>query len=250
MVLGKGCGQPENLSLRGFLTIRKPLMIKNTLSVLTVAVLTVGCATNQDYVMYSQTQQAIANSRASSEIARYQALADIAKNGDTTAKAVAAVTLQLSGGGQSSNQQISPPVSTGDRILQWTGILLPSLTNLYGINANRQVAITQSNNQAAVAQSTNNTFATMNSNMATANTAIANSGLTAATTIANTGLTSVTSVANTGMNNLSGLGIKIVETIPLLQPNITTTSTSTSTSTSTTANNCGSNTAGGTVTCP
>lgn len=234
-------------------------MKKTLMAVAGSLVLLSGCATNQDYVLYSQTQQAIANSRASSEIARYQALADIAKNGDTTAKAVAAVTLQLSGNGQTANQQIAPPVSTGDRILQWTGILLPSLTNLYGINANRQVAITQSNNQAAVAQSTNNTFATMNGNMATSNTAIANSGLTAVTSVANTGLstansiatsglTSVTSVANTGMNNLSGLGIKIVETIPLLQPNITTTSTSTSTST--TANNCGSNTAGGTVTCP
>jgi hypothetical protein len=223
-------------------------MKKTLMAVTGSLVLLSGCATNQDYVLYSQTQQAIANSRASSEIARYQALADIAKNGDTTAKAVAAVTLQLSGGGQSGNQQIAPPVSTGDRILQWTGILLPSLTNLYGINANRQVAITQSNNQAAVAQSTNNTFATMNGNMATSNTAIANTGLSTASTIANTGLTSVTSVANTGMNNLSGLGIKIVETIPLLQPNVTTTSTSTSTST--TANNCGSNTAGGTVTCP
>jgi hypothetical protein len=39
IVLGKGCGQPENLFLRGFLTIRKFLMIK-ILSVLSLAVLT------------------------------------------------------------------------------------------------------------------------------------------------------------------------------------------------------------------
>jgi hypothetical protein len=233
-------------------------MKKTLMAVAGSLVLLSGCATNQDYVLYSQTQQAIANSRASSEIARYQALVDIAKNGDTTAKAVAAVTLQLSGSGQSTNQQIAPPVSTSDRILQWTGILLPSLTNLYGINANRQVAITQSNNQAAVAQSTNNTFATMNSNMATSNTAIANTGLSTASTIANSGLTAVTNVANTGIaqvgstaaagltavtnvnassntaitnvSNASADGIKaVIDVIPQLQPNVTTTSTTNNT---------------------
>ena len=46
IVLGKGCGQPENLFLRGFLTIRKFLMIK-ILSVLSLAVLTACGGGNQ-----------------------------------------------------------------------------------------------------------------------------------------------------------------------------------------------------------
>ena len=46
IVLGKGCGQPENLFLRGFLTIRKFLMIK-ILSGLSLAVLTACGGGNQ-----------------------------------------------------------------------------------------------------------------------------------------------------------------------------------------------------------
>lgn len=211
-------------------------MIKNTLLALTVAAMTVGCATNEEYRQYAAAQTAAANARSMAEIARYNALAEIAKQGDTAAKVAAVITLNQGNAAQQAQQQINPPKSAGEIALQWTSVLLPSLTQFYGINANRQIAITQSNNQAAVAKSTNETFATMNSNMATSNTTIANSGLTAATTIANTGLTSVTSVANTGMNNLSGLGIKIVETIPLLQPNVTTTTTNANPVTTTTNN--------------
>lgn len=211
-------------------------MIKNTLLALTVASLTVGCATSDEYRQYAAAQTAAANARSMAEIARYNALAEIAKQGDTAAKVAAVMSLNQGNSTQQSQQPLNPPKSAGEIALQWTSVLLPSLTQFYGISANRQIAITQSNNQAAVAKSTNETFATMNSNMATSNTTIANSGLTAATTIANTGLTSVTSVANTGMNNLSGLGIKIVETIPLLQPNVSTTTTNANPVTTTTNN--------------
>ncbi len=254
IVLGKDCRQPENLSLRGFLTIRKTRMIKNTLSVLTVAVLTVGCATNQDYKLYSETQQIIAHAEAQKEAARYLALAEIAKQGDTAAKVAAVMSIQFNGGGGNSpKQQVAAPVSTSETALRWAGVLLPTFGQFYTISQNSKVAITQSNNstalgmkqsdnQTAVAINTNSAFTTMNGNMATSNTAIANAGLTTAnniattglttaSTIATTGLSSVTSVANTGMNNLSGLGIKLVDALPLLQPNVTTTTTSTSTTT-------------------
>ncbi len=227
-----------------------------------------GCATN-DYALYAETQQKIAQANAMAETARYAALAEIAKQGDSAAKVAAVMSLNMGSGGTGPRvqQQVNAPISIGDRALQWTSVLLPSLTNLYGINANRQVAITQSNNQAAVAQSTNATFATMNSNMATSNTAIANSGLTAVTTTAANGLTATQNVATAGItgivttaaNGMNGIvttganGLTaattisnnantaitsvstaannsiqtLSNTIPNLQPNVTTTTTTT-----------------------
>jgi hypothetical protein len=231
-------------------------MIKNIVIALTVAVMTVGCATNKDYQLYAETQQKIAHAQAMSDTARYAALAEIAKTGDSGARVAAVMSINF--GSQTGNspkvQQVNPPKTFGDTALQWTSILLPSLTNIYGITANRQVAVTQSNNAAAVAQSTNATFATMNSNMATSNTAIAGAGFTAVTNVANSGLTAVTNVANTGIaqvgttaaagltavtnvnassntaitnvSNAANASIKAVaDVIPLLQPNVTTTTT-------------------------
>ena len=243
-----------------------------------------GCAT-QDYRLYAETQQKIAQAQAMSDAARYAALAEIAKQGDSAAKVAAVMSLNFAGGGNGSPkaQQIAPPKSMGDTALQWTSVLLPSLTQFYGISANRQVAITQSNNQAAIAQSTNATMATMSNNQATSNTAIANAGFTAATNIANAGLTATTTTAangltatqnvatagitgivttgangltaattisnnaNTAITNISTAANNSIQalsnTIPQLQPNVTTTTT-------TTNNQCGSNASGGTVTCP
>jgi hypothetical protein len=237
-------------------------MIKNIAIALTVAVMTVGCATNKDYQLYAETQQKIAQAQAMSDTARYAALAEIAKTGDSGARVAAVMSINF--GSQSGNsprvQQVNPPKTFGDTALQWTSVLLPSLTNIYGITANRQVAVTQSNNAAAVAKSTNDTFATMNGNMATSNTAIANSGFTAVTNVANSGLTAVTNVANTGIGqvgttaaagltavtavnassntaitnvaNAANASIKAVaDIIPQLQPNVTTTTTTTNNTT-------------------
>jgi len=220
-------------------------MIKNIVIALTVAVMTVGCATNKDYQLYAETQQKIAHAQAMSDTARYAALAEIAKTADPGARVAAVMSINF--GSQSGNspkvQQVNPPKTFGDTALQWTSILLPSLTNIYGITANRQVAVTQSNNAASVAQSTNATFATMNGNMATSNTNISNAGFTAVTTVANTGiaqvgataaagLTAVTTVnansntAITNVANAANASIKAVaDIIPQLQPNVTTTTT-------------------------
>jgi hypothetical protein len=237
-------------------------MIKNIILALTVAVTTVGCATNKDYQMYAETQQKIAQANAMAETARYAALAEIAKTADPGARVAAVMSINFGAQGSNSpkTNQVAAPRTFGDTALQWTSVLLPGLTNIYGITANRHVAITQSNNQAAVAQSTNATFATMNSNMATSNTAIANSGFTAVTNVANSGLTAVTNVANTGIaqvgttaaagltavtavnassntaitnvSNAANASIKAVaDVIPQLQPNVTTTTTTTNNNT-------------------
>lgn len=231
-------------------------MIKNILIALAIAVTTVGCATNKDYQMYAETQQKIAHAQAMSDTARYAALAEIAKTADPGARVAAVMSINFGsqGGNGPRVQQVAPPKTFGETALQWTSVLLPSLTNIYGITANRQVAITQSNNAAAVAKSTNDTFATMNGNMATSNTNIANSGftavtdvskagiaqvgttaaagLTAVTTVANSGLTAVTAVnasSNTAITNVSNAANTsiqtLIDTIPQLQPNVTTSTT-------------------------
>jgi hypothetical protein len=189
-----------------------------------------------------------------SETARYAALAEIAKTGDSGARVAAVMSINFGsqGGNGPRMQQVAPPKTFGETALQWTSVLLPSLTNIYGITANRQVAVTQSNNQAAVAKSTNDTFATMNGNMATSNTAIANAGFTAVTNVANTGiaqvgttaaagLTAVTTVnasSNTAITNVANAANTsiqaVADVIPQIQPNVT---TSTTTSTTTTNNN-------------
>jgi hypothetical protein len=238
------------------------------LAFITVALLALtGCATNKDYQMYAETQKSIAQANAMAETARYAALAEIAKTGDPGARVAAVMSINFGsqGGNGPRVQQVAPPKTFGDTALQWTSVLLPSLTNIYGITANRQVAITQSNNAAAVAKSTNDTFATMNGNMATSNTAIANSGftavtdvskagiaqvgttaaagLTATTNVANTvgitaaaGLTAVTAVnasSNTAITNVSNAAnasvTAVADVIPQLQPNVTTTSNTTTT---------------------
>jgi hypothetical protein len=242
----------------------KKIVIMSAVSILALT----GCATD-DYKRYSETQAAIASARSNAEVARYQALAEIARSGDSTAKVAAVMSLQMGAQGASQPQQIALPRTAGDVALQWASILLPSLTQVYGISANRQVAITQSNNQAAVAQSTNSTFATMNGNMATSNTSIAGAGFTAVTNVANNGiaqvgttaaagLTATINVANTvgttaaagltavtAVNASSNTAIAsvsdaantsiqaVADVIPQLQPNVT---TSTTTSTTTTNN--------------
>lgn len=270
-------------------------MKKLVLTVVASAAVLTGCASGNEYRLYAETQQRIAQAQAqahaAAEAARYAALAEIAKNGDATARVAAAMSLSLGGNagtGQNGLRQVpvNPPVSTADKALQWTSILLPSLTQFYGISANRQVAVTQSNNQLAAAQSNNAMMTSVVTAGHTANTAIANSGLTAVTTTAANGLTATQNVATAGLtatqnvatagmtgivttaangltaattistnantaitnvSNAANTSIQtIANTIPNLQPNVTTTTTSTTT----TNNQCGSNASGGTVTCP
>lgn len=229
-------------------------MSKLKLAVLAIALSLAGCASN-DYKLYADTQMKIAQANRDAEIARYQALAKIAETGDSASKVAAVISLNMAGGGGAGPRQVpvNPPQSLGDKALQWTSVLLPSLTQFYSINANRQVAITQSNNATAVAQSTNSTFAAMNAAGHNANVAISGQGFTAVTGVANAGIaqvgttaangltaaTNISTSANTAITNVSNAANTSIQaisaTIPQLQPNVTTT-TNTTTSTATTNN--------------
>ena len=198
-------------------------MRKIALAMLSVAMLS-GCASGPStYQLYAETQKAIAQAHAVSETARYNALLEIAKNGDSAAKVAAVLSIQMSGGSsggqQRPTQQIAPPEDTSDKLLKWAGVLLPSVTqslgiaaNIYAANTQKQIAITQSNNAAATAASTNNAFTAMSNSMANSNTNIARAGFdalgaanTAITNIANSGMTAVTNVSNSGITGVTNV---------------------------------------------
>jgi hypothetical protein len=197
-----------------------------------------GCATNKDYQLYAETQQKIAQAQAMSETARYAALTEIAKTGDPGARVAAVMSINFGaqGGNSPRVQQIAAPRTFGETALQWTSVLLPSLTNIYGITANRQVAITQSNNQTSVAKSTNETFANISGQGFTAVTDVAKTGIAQVGTTAAAGLTAVTTVtanSNTAITNVANAANAsiqaVADVIPLLQPNVTTNTTTSTT---------------------
>jgi hypothetical protein len=110
-----------------------------------------GCAT-AEYAAYADIHKA----QAASQTARYQALAEIAKQGDTAAKVAAVMSLQM--GAVQNQPQVAAPKSFGDHLLQWTSVLLPTATQIYSVSKQAQVGIAQSNNATTLGVSTNAAF--------------------------------------------------------------------------------------------
>jgi hypothetical protein len=122
-----------------------------------IGVLTLtGCATVSDYNMYAQTQQLIASKQAEADIARSNALKEIAAQGDSAAKVAAVMSLQFGTVSQQRGTgQVAAPTSFGDTMLKWASVLVPSLTQVYAIGKSTDVAITHSNNSVKSQQSNN-----------------------------------------------------------------------------------------------
>lgn len=203
------------------------------LSITLACLVLTGCASRgpSNYQLYAETQAKIAQANAVAETARYNALADIAKNGDSAAKVAAVLSIQLANNGGSSGQRnqqtIAAPEDWDQKLLRWAGVIVPAAmqglaigAQIHAANMQKQIAVTQSNNAAATAQNTNNTFAAMSTNMATSNTNIAKAGFdavgaagTALTNVATAGLTATQNTATagiTGIQNVSTAGISQV----------------------------------------
>jgi hypothetical protein len=110
-----------------------------------------GCAT-AEYQAYADAHKA----QAAAQTARFQALAEIAKQGDTTAKVAAVMSLQMGGGQQ--NAQINAPKNWADYAMQWTGLLLPTVGQIYTVNKQTSLGMRQSDNATALGVSTNAAF--------------------------------------------------------------------------------------------
>ena len=109
-----------------------------------------GCA--HEYAAYAEAHKA----QAAAQTARYQALADIARQGDTTAKVAAVMSLQMGSAQQSA--QINAPKNWADYALQWTGLLLPTFGQVYSVNKQTSLGMRQSDNATALGVSTNAAF--------------------------------------------------------------------------------------------
>jgi hypothetical protein len=134
----------------------KKLLIATTLSALGLS----GCATtgeSSDYSRYAEMQTQIHKSQSDAEIAKANAIKELGATGGDAAKVAAVMALMIPSGGQ-NQQQIAAPRSVSEQIRDWVGILVPSLIQGYGIHANQQIAVTQSNNSRDVAVSTNSAF--------------------------------------------------------------------------------------------
>jgi hypothetical protein len=125
-------------------------MIK-TISIAVIALSLTGCASTE-YVQYAKTQEAIAVSRGNADAARYKALSDIAASGDSSAKVAAVMALALGQNNTSQNTQVAAPAP--NQALQWASILVPGLTQVYGIRANADVAMRSSDNARATSIAT------------------------------------------------------------------------------------------------
>jgi PBP1b-binding outer membrane lipoprotein LpoB len=184
-----------------------------------------GCAT-AEYQAYADAHKA----QAAAQTARYQALADIAKQGDTTAKVAAVMSLQMGGGQQ--NAQINAPKSWADYAMQWTGLLLPTLGQVYTINKQTSLGMRQSDNATALGVSTNAAFVGIASQIqapAANVTTIGGNGVIGAGTYS-IGANSGSNSGNSG--RLAGGGITDNTSVPTV---VTSTDTVTTTNTTTPA---------------
>ena len=132
------------------------------------AVFLVGCASG-DYARYAQAQETIESNKAIAtaieRAAMYNALAKLAENGSDAAKVAAAMSINNTANGISTpgNGMAAPGP---DPLLQWASVLVPGITQMYGVHQQVKLGTVQGNNQTTlgVVQSNNQAQVHMHSN--------------------------------------------------------------------------------------
>lgn len=182
------------------------------ISVLFAALALSGCAT-QEYALYAETQRAIAESKSRADIARYSAIAEIARGSDSSAKVAAVMSLTLSNGSQAASSNVSAPMSSSETALRWASVLIPSVVQGYGLFQNARVAMNSSDNAAAVSMNTNGTFASISksavdgqSSSSSSLAALGTAGFTSLTTLGQSGITGAVTLGQSGNTSLVTLG--------------------------------------------
>ena len=150
--------------------------MKRTALIAVLALALTGCA--HEYAAYAEAHKA----QAQAQSAKYAALAEIAKMGDTTAKVAAVMSINGFGNGQ--QPQVNAPRHWADYALSFTGAILPVMGQVYAVRSQTNLSIIQSNNATALgtAQSNNATLAATNT--ANAFVATATAGFASNTAIA------------------------------------------------------------------
>lgn len=172
------------------------------------ALLTVSGCASTDYIQYAKTQEAIEVSKSQAQTARYQALGQIAKDGDSASKVTSVMALALAGSEGNNSQASTMAAPQPNQALQWASILVPGLTQIYGIRANASVANKASDNAAATSIATTAGFVGIAGKIqapgaiSTTNTTTSgNSGAYSGTTAGNSGAYSGTVAGNSGANS-------------------------------------------------
>ena len=113
-----------------------------------VALTLTACATNQD--AYYAAIAAREARQAEQELRADTAIAQMAASGDAQAKGMAIMHFAMkASNAKQSQQMIAAPKSVADQLLPWASLIVPSLTQWYGITKNAEIAINSSNNALA-----------------------------------------------------------------------------------------------------
>jgi hypothetical protein len=113
-----------------------------------VALTLTACATNQD--AYYAAIAAREARQAEQELRADTAIAQMAASGDAQAKGMALMHFAMKAqSAKSSQQMIAAPKTIADQLLPWASLIVPSLTQWYGITKNAEIAINSSNNALA-----------------------------------------------------------------------------------------------------
>ena len=106
------------------------------------------CATSQDasYNAISEREKRLAQQ----EMIADTAIADMAAKGDLQAKGMGIMYFALkNAGAKQAQQMIAAPKSTAEALLPWAALIVPSITQIYSITKNAEIAINSSNNALA-----------------------------------------------------------------------------------------------------
>jgi hypothetical protein len=124
------------------------------LALTAIAALTLtACATGNDAYYNAIAERE--KRQAEQELRADTAIAQMAQSGDPQAKGMAIMYFATKNASKASQQMIAAPKSVVEQVLPWMSLLVPSLTQIYGIQAQTDVAITNSNNSVINQQSSN-----------------------------------------------------------------------------------------------
>jgi hypothetical protein len=115
------------------------------IATLAAALTLTACATGND--AYYQAIAAREARIAEQELRADTAVAQMAAAGDQQAKGMGLMYFALKANSAKQNQQaIAAPKSTAEAILPWASLIVPSITQIYSITKNAEIALNSSNN--------------------------------------------------------------------------------------------------------
>ena len=133
---------------------------KTVTVIILAAVMAAGCSTAGDYYKSVDSSNArnveMIRAQAVADVARYNALAQIAASGDATAKVAATMALALGQNSRPTQAAVAQPMQ--NEALQWASILVPGVTQGMSIYYGAQQNMNASNNATALGMNTNATF--------------------------------------------------------------------------------------------